>query len=548
MDNVVGKNEGGSNSTSQGAVDNGSMFDDFDFHLSDDDDFFQDDRFFDSASYLMKVSGCSKEDARMRIVTQANPSILAEVQQGLMKEDTSRSSNPGRGAPQQQPPRARAPPLRNPSPYDAHNMRVGKAIPSMESRMSSPRSSGQSQIHQHQRPYQVEQEFRNHQVKQERRQIYQNMPPTGRPTPPPQMPPPPPPPPRAGPKPPANRRRSNVLENLAFSSLNRNGPISVGGDLVFDVEIDFLTAMFGGEETLHVRHWETCKSCDGKAKIIKKKQQHENEKKQRQLELQQEQEQRLQQQRQQQQQLHRHHHHQLHQQHNPMATMGNMVVEAGPCRLCRGTGVATFQTHRPQRAGVGFQGFGQHTGECHVCHGSGIEQSRQHLPQQYQFHQQQFQNMRQQQPPPPHQQPQPYQYNTRHQQQHQQRQYQQPMAPKSGIHTEEKETSTCSHCHDKGIAGNIRAVKITIPPGAKDGSMIRVAGEGYAGPNGGASGDLYLTLRVTDFDGAYDADVFAEIMNKVRREEPEKIVVKEPSQSQIPVKFPVGGDVGYFRT
>ena len=79
--------------------------------------------------------------------------------------------------------------------------------------------------------------------------------------------------------------------------------------------------------------------------------------------------------------------------------------------------------------------------------------------------------------------------------------------------------------------------------------MIRVAGEGYAGPNGGASGDLYLTLRVTDFDGAYDStDVFAEIMNKVRQEKPEKIVVKEPSPNRIPVQFPVGGDVGYFRT
>lgn len=40
------------------------------------------------------------------------------------------------------------------------------------------------------------------------------------------------------------------------------------------------------------------------------------------------------------------------------------------------------------------------------------------------------------------------------------------------------------------------ALSVTIPPGADDGTKIRLAGQGAASPNGGPPGDLYLTLRV----------------------------------------------------
>ena len=44
--------------------------------------------------------------------------------------------------------------------------------------------------------------------------------------------------------------------------------------------------------------------------------------------------------------------------------------------------------------------------------------------------------------------------------------------------------------------GHARSVDVRIPVGVKEGSRVRAAGEGAAGSNGGASGDLYLRVRV----------------------------------------------------
>ena len=59
-------------------------------------------------------------------------------------------------------------------------------------------------------------------------------------------------------------------------------------------------------------------------------------------------------------------------------------------------------------------------------------------------------------------------------------------------------TNKCTTCHGDGRISHPETVEVRIPPGAQQGSRLRVAGKGNAGTHGAPAGDLYITVRVED--------------------------------------------------
>jgi len=54
----------------------------------------------------------------------------------------------------------------------------------------------------------------------------------------------------------------------------------------------------------------------------------------------------------------------------------------------------------------------------------------------------------------------------------------------------------CETCRGRGRVERARSISVKIPPGADDGSRIRIGGGGEAGTRGGTPGDLYVYLTV----------------------------------------------------
>jgi molecular chaperone DnaJ len=56
--------------------------------------------------------------------------------------------------------------------------------------------------------------------------------------------------------------------------------------------------------------------------------------------------------------------------------------------------------------------------------------------------------------------------------------------------------SPCRKCGGDGRVDERKSITVQIPPGVDEGTRIRVAGKGEAGPNGAAAGDLYIFIHV----------------------------------------------------
>ena len=57
--------------------------------------------------------------------------------------------------------------------------------------------------------------------------------------------------------------------------------------------------------------------------------------------------------------------------------------------------------------------------------------------------------------------------------------------------------SPCRACGGEGRADERKTIAVNIPPGVDEGTRIRVAGRGEAGPNGAAAGDLYIFIHLS---------------------------------------------------
>ncbi len=72
----------------------------------------------------------------------------------------------------------------------------------------------------------------------------------------------------------------------------------------------------------------------------------------------------------------------------------------------------------------------------------------------------------------------------------------QPCRQCGGTGTEIKDP--CPTCQGSGRTRQVKRYRVNIPAGVKDGSRVRLAGKGEAGPRGGPPGDLYAVTRVAE--------------------------------------------------
>ncbi|CAJ1955046.1 unnamed protein product [Sphenostylis stenocarpa] len=65
----------------------------------------------------------------------------------------------------------------------------------------------------------------------------------------------------------------------------------------------------------------------------------------------------------------------------------------------------------------------------------------------------------------------------------------------------------CRKCNGEGRIRVKKNIKVKVPPGVSSGSILRVSGEGDAGPRGGPPGDLYVYLDVQEIPGIQRDDI-----------------------------------------
>ncbi len=56
----------------------------------------------------------------------------------------------------------------------------------------------------------------------------------------------------------------------------------------------------------------------------------------------------------------------------------------------------------------------------------------------------------------------------------------------------------CSDCRGEGRVDKVSTLEVEVPPGVDNGTRIRLAGKGEAGPMGAPAGDLYIFIHISE--------------------------------------------------
>ncbi len=105
----------------------------------------------------------------------------------------------------------------------------------------------------------------------------------------------------------------------------------------------------------------------------------------------------------------------------------------------------------------------------------------------------------------------------------------------------------CRICQGAGTVQRERAIQVTVPPGVEDGTRIRLQGEGEAGGQGAANGDLYVHIAIRQHNLFHreGAHVFCEVPLRMSQAAlGDDIEVPVIDGTRMKVKIPAGTQTG----
>lgn len=108
-------------------------------------------------------------------------------------------------------------------------------------------------------------------------------------------------------------------------------------------------------------------------------------------------------------------------------------------------------------------------------------------------------------------------------------------------------SNPCKSCRGNGLVEKRRTINVKIPAGVESGSRLKVSGEGEAGPNGGASGDLYIVTHIKkhpEFERHGSDLIINRTIDLIQASLGGEIEVPTIDGKKVSLKIPEGTDSG----